>query len=393
MQATLLTDSAVAARAAALLGTVCPYHETFFCPSSSTIALSSFFFRDGSGAIVPIGGESLECYHSRVKPFGLAVLGCGWIARRHAAAARALQGTVSLSFASRDLVRAEAYCAEFGGVAAFGSYEAAVADSRVDGVIICTPHDQHLAESLLAISHGKHVLVEKPLARTLAEANRMIQAAQDAEVTLMVAENFRFMPAFRKATTCVAEGSLGVLGQIHITAWGHRAFTGWRCSVKAMGGGILIDGGIHYVDLLLQWGGRPTRVFALSPPKAQTGMEGEDTISLLVEFTGGVVGFLSNSVATPGILGLQWSTLMGSEGVLFVHHRGRFTWLRGRRGQRVHFFVRDWRGYQAMLREFVAAASAGRTAEMDGREGRRDLALVLAAYESLKTGQPVEVEG
>ena len=121
-------------------------------------------------------------------------------------------------------------------------------------------------------------------------------------------------------------------------------------------------------------------------------MEGEDTISLLVEFTGGVVGFLSNSVATPGILGLQWSTLTGSEGVLFVHHRGRFTWLRGWRGQRVHFFIRDWRGYHAMLREFVAAARAGRTAEMDGREGRRDLALVLAAYESLKTGQPVEVE-
>ncbi len=327
-----------------------------------------------------------------MKPFGLAVLGCGWIARRHAAAARALQGTVSLSFASREPARAEAYRAEFGGVSAFGSYESAVADPGVDGVIICTPHDRHLAESLLAIRHGKHVLVEKPMARTLPEADRMIQAARDAGVTLMVAENFRFMPAFRRAAACVADGSLGVLRQIHIAAWRHRIYTGWRCSANAMGGGTLIDGGIHYADLLLQWGGRAARVFALCPPKTLTAMEGEDTVDLLVELSGGAVGFLSNSLATPGVPGLQWSTLTGSEGVLLVHDRGRLTWLRSRRGRQVRFFARDWRGYQAMLGEFVDAARAGRTPEMDGREGRRDLALVLAAYESLKTAQPAEVE-
>lgn len=76
-----------------------------------------------------------------------------------------------------------------------------------------------------------------------------------------------------------------------------------------------------------------------------------------------------------------------------MHHRGQFVWLRSRRDQRLRFFLRgDWRGYRAMLAEFVGAARVGRTPEMDGRDGRRDLALVLAAYESLKTGQPVEVE-
>lgn len=321
------------------------------------------------------------------------MLGCGWIARRHAAAARALDGLVSLSFASRDLARAEAYRSQFGGLAAYGSYEAAAADPAVDGVIICTPHGQHLADTMLAVTHGKHILVEKPMARTLDEADQMIQAARNAGVTLMVAENFRFMPAFRTVRTLVAEGWLGALRQIHTTAWGYRAYTGWRASLNAVGGGTLIDGGIHYVDLLHQWGGRPERVFALAPPKTHTRMEGEDTVSLLVKFTGGVVGFLSNSLATPGIPGLQWSTLTGSDGVLFVHHRGRFIWLRSRRGQRVRLFLRgDWRGHQAMLAELVAAVRVGRDPEMDGREGRRDLALVLAAYQSLKAGEPVEVE-
>lgn len=328
-----------------------------------------------------------------MKPFGLAVLGCGWIARRHAAAAKALRGRVALSFASRDPARAEAYRAEFGGVAAYGSYEAAVADPAVDGVVICTPHDHHLAGTLLAVSNGKHVLVEKPIARTLAEADHMIRAARDAGVILMVAENFRFMPAFRAVRTLVADQRLGALCQIHITAWGYRAYTGWRCSATAMGGGTLIDGGIHYVDLLLQWGGRATHVFALSPPRTLVRMEGEDTVNLLVEFTDGVVGFLSNSLATPGIPRLQWSTLTGSDGALFVDHRGRFLWLRSRRGQRVRVFARgDWRGYRAMLAEFVEAVRAARASEMDGIEGRRDLAMVLAAYRSVETGQPEEVE-
>jgi predicted dehydrogenase len=328
-----------------------------------------------------------------VKPFGLAVLGCGWIARRHAGAARALGRPIALSFASRDRARAEGYRSRFGGVQAYGSYEAALLDPAVDGVVICTPHDQHLTATLLAVAHGKHVLVEKPIARTLVEADRMIQAARDAGVTLMVAENFRYMPAFRAARALVADGWLGALRQIHIRAWGYGACAGWRCSADAMGGGTLIDGGIHYVDLLLQWGGRATRVFALCPPKTLAAMGGEDSVSLLVQFTGGVVGFLANSLATPGIPRLQCSTLTGSEGALFVENRGRFLWLRSRRGQRIRFFGRgDWRGYRAMLTEFVEAVTAVRPHEMDGIAGRRDLALVLAAYRSVETGQAVEVE-
>ncbi|MBI4608900.1 MAG: Gfo/Idh/MocA family oxidoreductase [Candidatus Rokubacteria bacterium] len=328
-----------------------------------------------------------------MKPLGLAVLGCGWIARRHAAAARRLRGEVAVSFASRDPARAEAYRAEFHGVGAYGSYAAAVADPAVDAVIVCTPHDQHLPCTLLAVAHGKHVLVEKPIARTLAEADAMIRAARAAGVTLMVAENFRFMPAYRAVRALVADRAFGTLRQIHVTAWGDRGCHGWRSSRDAMGGGTLIDGGVHYVDLLLQWGGRATRVFALAPPNVLAGMGGEDTASLVVEFAGGTVGFLSNSLAAPGIPRLQWSTLMGSDGTLFVDNRGRFLWLRSRRGRRVRFFLgQDWRGHGAMLAEFVAALASSRAPEMDGVEARRDLAVVVAAYRSMQTGLPADVE-
>jgi predicted dehydrogenase len=203
-----------------------------------------------------------------VTRLGLAILGCGWIARRHATAARALRRDLDFFFASRDPGEAEFYRSTFGAAAAFGSYEAALRAPEVDGVVICTPHDRHVDDVLLAAAHGKHVLVEKPIARRLDEAN---------------------------------------------------------------------------------------------------------------------------SLATPGMPRIQWSTISGTDGSIFVDHRGRFLRVRSRRGQRVHFFGRDRRGHVAMLREFVDAVRVGRPPETDGAEGKKDLAVVLAAYRSLATGQPVEV--
>jgi predicted dehydrogenase len=327
-----------------------------------------------------------------VERLGLAILGCGWIARRHAAAARALGNDLALSFASRNLEKAESYRRMFLGEAAFGSYQAAVQDRSVRAVVICTPHHRHREDALLAMAHGKHVLVEKPLARTLEEADRMIEAAKASGLTLMVAENFRFMPAFRRIYRYLAEGWIGELRQIQISARGLRAGRDWRFNREMVGGGALIDGGIHYVDLLRQWGGHVRTLYALSPPNTLTSMGGEDTVSLLAEMNGGVVGFLSNSWGTPGMLNFQWSALSGTEGSLFADHRGRVVLVRARRGRRLHFFWRDRRGHEAMLREFVEAIRSGRPPEMDGAEGRRDLAVVLAAYRSIATGQPVSVE-
>jgi len=327
-----------------------------------------------------------------VERLGLAILGCGWIAQRHAAAARDLRRDLALSFASRDLRHAERYRKSFGGVAAFGSYEAALRAREVDAVVICTPHDRHAEDAVLAAAHGKQILVEKPIARRLEEADRMIQAAKASGVALMVAENFRFMPAFRRVRRYLAEGWVGAVRQIQISARGIGRPRGWRLDPERMGGGLLIDGGIHYVDLLLQWGGEVKRLYALSPPKAFPALGGEDTVSFLAELTGGAVGFLSNSLAAPGMPRIQWSTLSGSDGAIFVDHRGRILYVRSRRGRRVHLFRKDWRGHAAMLREFVDAVRAGRPPEMDGAEGRRDLAVVLAAYRSLATGRPVEVE-
>jgi predicted dehydrogenase len=317
----------------------------------------------------------------------LVIVGCGWIARRHAAAARSLG--LPVVFASRDVARARAYAREFGGVAAYGGYDEALRHPGARGAVICTPHDRHLDDVLGALAAGCHVLVEKPIARTLDEADRMIEAATRHQRVLMVAENFRFMPGFRAVRRFIDEGRLGTLRELHLIARGFRRHTGWRCAPGA-GGGALIDGGIHYVHALRWWGGEVRRLFALRPPQTLD-MAGEDAVDLLAELEGGVVGILSNSLAARGVPRFQWSSVTGISGTCFVENRGRLVVVRGEAGLRVRGFRRDTRGHAAMLKAFEVAMSTGRADEMDGAAGRRDLAVVLAAYRSIAERRPVEL--
>lgn len=316
----------------------------------------------------------------------LVVLGCGWIARRHAAAAQRLR--MPVIFASRDVDRARAYAREFGGIAAYGDYAQALRDPRAQAAVVCTPHDRHLDDVLDAAAADRHVLVEKPLARTLDEADRMIEAAARAGRVLMTAENFRFMPAFRWVRDALSARRLGELRELHLIARGWRRHVGWRLTPGA-GGGALIDGGIHYVHALRWWGGEVRRVFALRPPQTLDDMTGEDAVDLLAECDGGVVGFVANSLAAPGLSRLQWSSVTGTRATCFVDNRGRWALVRGNDGTRLRLFRRDTRGHATMLRAFAEAVAHGRAAEMDGAEGRRDLAVVLAAYRSISERRPV----
>ena len=321
-------------------------------------------------------------------PRALVLLGCGWIARRHAAAARRLG--IPVLAASRDLARARAFALAHGAADAFGSYAEAVRDPRACGGVLCTPHDRHLDDALLALDAGLHVLVEKPIARTLAEADRMIAAARVAERVLLVGENFHFMPAFRHVRAQIAAGRLGALRELHLVARGFRRHAGWRLGVAAAGGGTLLDGGIHYVHNLRAWGGEVRRVFALRPPQTVE-LGGEDAVDVLVELAGGVVGLLANSLGARGVPRFQWSTVTGVDGTCFADNRGRWVLLRGVDGARIRLFVRDTRGHEAMLKAFESAIATGASPEMDGVAGRRDLAVVLAAYRSIAERRAVDV--
>jgi predicted dehydrogenase len=262
----------------------------------------------------------------------------------------------------------------------------------VAAVVVCTPHDRHLVDACEAFGAGKHVLLEKPLARTLAEADEIIATAAAAGRVLMVAEQFHFMPAFRRVKAWLDGGRLGALRELHLIARGWTSRSGWRLCAEAVGGGVLIDGGIHYVHNLRWWGGHVRRVVAMRPPPVVADTAGEDAITVLAELESGAVGLVSNSVSTRGLFRLQWSTLTGTRGSCLADNRGRFVLVRGAGGTRVNVFRRDLRGYEAMLATFRRAMTAGAAVETDGAAGRADLAVVLAAYRSLADRRPVDLD-
>ena len=167
---------------------------------------------------------------------------------------------MDLYFASRDAGRAAAFAREFRGSGSFGSYESAVADDRVDAVYVCTPHHLHLEHARLAAAANKPILMEKPLARTGAEARAIIAAAQGT--TLMVAENYRFMPPVMAAKQKVESGELGDLRLIQLQEDFPFQPGGWRNDAQQNGGGVLIDGGIHKASLLAYLAGDPREIYA-----------------------------------------------------------------------------------------------------------------------------------
>lgn len=322
---------------------------------------------------------------------GLCIVGCGRFAGLHARAAQGLRGRVTLAFASRDGGQAEAYRRRFGGIAAYGSYAAAAADPAVNALLFCTPHHLHAENVRLAAAHGKAVLVEKPIARTLEEADGMLAEARKAGIPFMVGENFHFVPALVAARRLLAAGTIGPVRQIVAALRGFRLPGGWRRVRALAGGGVLIDSGVHYVHLFHDWGGPIVEVHAVAPPNLFPEVEGEDTAFLLVRFRSGAVGALAASAAAPGVLRRPSLEVTGTAGSLAVGPRGRYLWLRGRGRPRLRVFLRDRRGLRAQLAEFVDAVRERRAPVPPPESARDDLAVVLAAYRALGTGQPVRL--
>src|SRR6266545_128273 len=160
----------------------------------------------------------------------LCMLGCGAVARTHSRVARSLGG-IELLYASRSLEKAETYNRRFGGIGAFGSYEEACADPRVDAVIVCTPQAFHVEHATLAARHDKATLIEKPVTRTLGELAAIEAAVRRAGGlgrVCMVAENYHFKPALRVLRRHLDAGDIGQALFIELNRAGRQRPTGWR---------------------------------------------------------------------------------------------------------------------------------------------------------------------
>jgi predicted dehydrogenase len=179
----------------------------------------------------------------------VAIVGCGLIGHKRA---RALAGHTLVAAVDANFARAQQLAAAYPGCAADTNWQAAAARPDVDLVIVATTNNALAAVTDAAVSHGKHVLVEKPAARSADELAPVVARAHAAGVSVKVGFNHRFHPALAKARVLVDAGAIGPL--MHIRArYGHGGRLGydkeWRADPAIAGGGELLDQGVHLIDL------------------------------------------------------------------------------------------------------------------------------------------------
>ncbi|MDA1127669.1 MAG: Gfo/Idh/MocA family oxidoreductase [Chloroflexi bacterium] len=320
---------------------------------------------------------------------GLCIIGCGRFARTFAKSLADARDSVDLYFASRDYARARAYSDEFDGAGAFGSYRDAASDSRIDALYICTPHDLHLEHARLAATWQKHILLEKPIARTIREGRLIISTARDARVNLMVAENYRFLAPVQEAKKLIESGDLGQVRLVQLQEEYPFDPGSWRNETERNGGGVFIDGGIHKVSVLSYLSGLPNQVYGAQTLPGVSGLEAEDGIVVTTRSPEGVVGIINHTWSIGKTSNRPWVGVLGT--LANLHFELGDSWLKIDYGisQETRLFDADHCGILPMVLEFRRSIMEATEPAMTGEDGLNDLDIVLKAYQSAQTGLAV----
>jgi UDP-N-acetyl-2-amino-2-deoxyglucuronate dehydrogenase len=337
-------------------------------------------------------------------PLRIGVAGVGHFGRYHALKVAASSRAVLAGVFDPDVGRAQAISQETGAPAVNWMRLLEVSDA----VVIAAPADVHHPLAAAALRAGKHVLVEKPIALTLADADAMIAACAQAGVRLGVALQRRTEPEFQRVQAAIAAGELGriVLGNIsmpYLRLQSYYDSADWRGTWALDGGGALMNQGIHLVDLLLWLLGDAAEVRATAATLAHA-IEVEDCVTAMLRFASGALGsIVATTAAAPGfphrveIYGDRGGVQIEGEQVVRWEAIGREPRTAARTGQEPIAAGAGASptgigaiGHTRLLGDFVAAIREGRDPLAPGREGRRSLALVLAVYEAARTRQSVQ---
>ena len=350
----------------------------------------------------------------------VGIAGGGAIFRNHLEAYRALPDVEVVALCDIDAERAAAVATEHGIPQSFGSVSELLAwrgaDGRgVDVLSVCTPHPTHESVVTEAAAAGVHVLCEKPIAIDVGAAERMVQVCREAGVTFGVLFQRRFWPAAQRIRAAIDDGTLGrpILG--HCSVLLHRepeyySTTGWRGTWATDGGGVLMTQGIHYIDLLQWFMGEVVEVSGhIATFVHGENMETEDSAVATLRFASGALATLHASTAVTPALGVQIRITgatggsaqltefpEGTDGRVDIWAHGdsvgaSMTWPEELEPNAdltsINGALIPW--HRAQVADFVEAVRTGRAPAVTGEDATTSLRILLAVYESSRTGQPV----
>ena len=289
--------------------------------------------------------------------------------------------------------KVEQFLNEHPEVHGYTDYDQMLQHEKSDIVNVSTPDWMHLEHALKALEHGCHVLLEKPMVGSLADAETLIKAVDESGLQLMVGQNYRRTPMAVLAEQLITEGALGALFHAASETFQNKlcqfANSPWYASAEHPRAALL-GTGIHAVDLLRYLVGEVEEAFAYGNHFAYPDFPGDDFMTVLYRFRNGVIGRVGVAYATVlprGVSGLNLR-LYGSKGSLendrfFCRANGEGDWEQRELPAMKNSFWQE-------VDYFVTCLQKGETPAVDVREGARNVAACLAGVESAKTGRPIK---
>ena len=327
-------------------------------------------------------------------PLKLALVGCGAICRFHLDGIKESAPRIQVTAAiDTDSEKAQNIATET-GAQAFTSLEEGLAQGDFDAVDLMLPHDLHEEIALQCFQAGKHVLLEKPMAPTLDGCARILAAAKEAGTVFMVAENAQYWPEIVKARDLIHAGAIGDILTaragfvMEFDDYWFKEKKPWRYEKQRTGGGVVIDGGSHWIRPLRMWLGEIDEVVAaLDYPLEQ--MEGESLARALIRFQSGKVAAF-DAMMLETVLGPEpWWRIIGTKGEILID--GGFTGgirvfdADHREGMQVQAAQGYAKSFGPELHDFSLAVLDGKELEAGPEYALGELRTALAMYRSAES--------
>lgn len=334
--------------------------------------------------------------NDQTTPVRFGIVGCGIIAEVHAKCLMAIEEARLTALFDPAAAKANAFAEKFGG-AVCGSYEELLARQDIDVVCICTPSGLHAEQTVAAARAGKHVVVEKPMAIELPDIDAMLAACEQAGVSLATIFPRRMSPQARYARQLLQEGRLGRLSlcSAYVKLYRDQAYydsAGWRGTWQMDGGGVMMNQGIHTVDLL-QWLVGPVKSLYGQARAVLRDIEVEDTAVALLHYESGAMGTLEmTTTAYKGkgqrleIHGEKGTMIIEEDDIVSLEIEGEHIVMPAFEPFRV---VPD--GHLAQLKDMAAAIRERREPIVTGAEGRHSLEIILDVYASSREWREIEL--
>ena len=336
------------------------------------------------------------------------IVGLGGIGQRHTRNLRALYGGRCELIAYRvrrqspvltDALQVDSPTGleERYGIRSFDRLEDALGE-RPHAVLICNPSSLHMPVALAAAEAGCHLLIEKPVAHTLDQIDRLATSVQEKSLVCMVAYQLRFHPGLRLAHRLLSEGAIGrpvacraVVGE-YLPGW-HR-YEDYRqmyAAKRALGGGVVLSQ-IHELDLFYWFFGRPRRIMAIGGHLSDLQIDVEDVASTLFEYDAMVAHLHQDYLQQPASRQID---IIGTAGRIAVDLRAQSIQAFGGSGETIA--RESFEGFERNtlfleeLKAFVDATLTGAPVPVDLTAGRQSLEMALAIHRSMHTRAPVEM--